>query len=146
MLQQFHLLISLIARMNPFSGCSHCLETSQVVWDANQLTGFYVMGIFFEGSSQEICKTIFFVNRILLLLPVLRLALNIYGLFGIFHVILFQYSGLCSPSWQTFWQICLFWSRIDVYWRCSLVCICRLIWSNFVGQWEFSIANILFSI
>ena len=43
------------------------------------------------------CKIMFFVNSILLLLPVLRLALILfymYGMFGIFHVILFQYSGL----------------------------------------------------
>ena len=69
-LLQFHLQISLIACVNPFSGCSHCLEASQVVCDANWLTGFFVM-----GSSRAICNIIFFVNRILLLLLVLRLAL-----------------------------------------------------------------------
>ena len=83
-LLQFHLQISLIARINPFSGCSHCLEVSQVVCDANRLTGFSVMGTSFEGSSRAICKIIFYVNRILLLLLVLRPAL----LFLIFMVYL----------------------------------------------------------
>ena len=39
----FHLLISSIARINPFSGCSHYLETSRAIYDANLLTGFSVM-------------------------------------------------------------------------------------------------------
>ena len=52
-LLQFHLQISLIVRINPFSDCSHCLEASQVVCDANRLTGLSVMGISFEGSSQQ---------------------------------------------------------------------------------------------
>ena len=60
MLLQFHLQISLIARINPFSGCSHCLEASQVVCDANWLSGFSVMGISSEWSSRAICKIIFF--------------------------------------------------------------------------------------
>ena len=94
LLQQFHLLISLIARINPFGGCSHCLETSQVVYDANQLTGFSVMGISFEGSSRLICKIIFFVNRILLLLPLLRLAL----IFLIFMVYLVFFTLYCFST------------------------------------------------
>ena len=41
----FHLLISSIADIYFFSGCSHYLEVSQVIYDANRLTGFCVMGI-----------------------------------------------------------------------------------------------------
>ena len=92
----FHLLIRSIARINPFSVCSHYLEADQVTYDANRLSGFSVMEISIERNFQSICKIIFFINRILLLLPTLRLALIffIYGLFGIFHVILFPYSRL----------------------------------------------------
>ena len=90
-LLQFHLQISLIPRIDHFSGCSPCLEASQVVCDANQLTGFFVMGISFEGSSWAICKIVFFVNRILLLLPVLRLAL----IFLIFLVYLVFFTLYC---------------------------------------------------
>ena len=73
----FHLLISSIARINAFSGCSHYLETSQVIYDANRLIGFSVMEISIEinRSFRAICKIIIFVNRILILLPALRLAL-----------------------------------------------------------------------
>ena len=164
-LLQFHLLISLIAGINPFSGCLHCLEVSQVVCDANRLTSFSVMGISFEGSSQAICKMIFFVNRILLLLPVLRPAL-IFLIFVVYLVFftLYRFSTLvCAylvgKSFGRFTCLVL----IDVYWHCSLVCtcafghtfvdwrntyfqICWLIWSSIVGQCEFSTANILFSI
>ena len=69
----FHLLISSIARINPFSGCSHYLEVNQVIYDGNRLTGFSVMGISVERNFRAICKIIFLVNRILLLLPVSRL-------------------------------------------------------------------------
>ena len=65
----FYLLISSIAHINPFSGCSHYLEAIQVVYQANRLTGFSVKGISIERNFQAI----FF--RILLLLPFLRLAL-----------------------------------------------------------------------
>ena len=84
-LLQFRLQIRLITRINPFSGCSLCLEASQVVCDANRLTGFSVMGISFGGSSRAICKIIFFVNKILLLLPVLRLA-QIFFMFMVYLV------------------------------------------------------------
>ena len=93
-LLQFHLQISLIARINPFSGCSHCLEASQVVCDANWLTGFSVMGISFEGSSRAICKIIFFLYRILLLLPALRLA----PIFSIFMVYLVFFTLFCFST------------------------------------------------
>ena len=93
-LLQFHLQISLVARINPFSGCSHCLEPSQVVCDANRLTGLSVMGISFEGSSQAICKIIFFVNKILLLLLVLRLPL----IFLIFMVYLVFFALYCFST------------------------------------------------
>ena len=46
-----------------------------MIYDANQLTGFSVMGISIEGNFRTICKIIFFVNRLLLVLAVLRLAL-----------------------------------------------------------------------
>ena len=71
----FHVLIGLIACINPFSGCSHYLETSQVIYDADRLTGFSVIRTSIDRRFRAICKIIFFVNRILLLLPVLRLAL-----------------------------------------------------------------------
>ena len=90
----FHLLISLIAHINPFSGCSHCLEATPVVCDANWLTGFSAMGISAEGSSRAIFKIIFFVNRILLLLPVLRLAL----MFLIFMVYLVFFMLYCFST------------------------------------------------
>ena len=116
-LLQFHLLVILIVRINPFSGCLHFFEASQVVCDANWLTGFSVMGISFEGSSQAICKIIFFVNRILLLLPVLRPAL-IFLIFMVYLVFftLYRFSTLvCAylvgKSFGRF--ICLV--LIDVY-------------------------------
>ena len=52
------------------------------------------MGIFFEGSSRAICKIISFVNRILLLLPVLRLAL----IFLIFMVYLVFFTLYCFST------------------------------------------------
>ena len=63
----FHVLISSIACKNPSSGCSHYFEANQVIY-------YSVMGTSIESSFRVICKIIFFVNRILLLLPVLRLA------------------------------------------------------------------------
>ena len=60
----FHVLISSIACKNPSSG----------YFEANQVIYYSVMGTSIERSFQVICKIIFFVNRILLLLPVLRLA------------------------------------------------------------------------
>ena len=71
----FHVLISSIACINTFSGCSHYLEGSQVIYDADRLTGFFVMGTSIERRLWAICKIIFFVNRVLLSLPVLRIAL-----------------------------------------------------------------------
>ena len=93
-LLQFHLKISLIARINPFSGCSHCLEASQVVCNANRLIGLSVMGISLEGSSRAICKIILFVHRILLLLLVLRLPL----IFLIFMVYLVFFALYCFST------------------------------------------------
>ena len=83
-LLQFRLQIRLITRINPFSGCSLCLEAS-LVCDANRLTGFSVMGISFRGSSGAICKIIIFVKKILLLLPVLRLG-QIFFMFMVYLV------------------------------------------------------------
>ena len=89
---------SSIAHINPFSGFSHYLEANQVIYDADRLTGLSVMGISIERSFRKMCKRIFFVNRIILLLPVY--------VFDIFHVILFQYSGLFHPIlglYSCFW-------------------------------------------
>ena len=57
------------------------------------------MGIFFEGSSRAICKIISFVNRILLLLPVLRLAL-IFLIFMVYLVFftLYYFSTLVCAN------------------------------------------------
>ena len=52
------------------------------------------MGISFEGSSRAICKIIFFVNRILLLLLVLRLTL----IFLIFMVYLAFFTLCCFST------------------------------------------------
>ena len=71
----FCLITSLTACMNPFSACSHYFENIQVISDANRLTAFSMMVISIEGSFRAIRKIIFFVNRILLLLPVLHQAL-----------------------------------------------------------------------
>ena len=60
-----------------------------VVYNANHVTVFSVMEISFEGSSRAICKVIFFVKRILLSLPVLRLAL-IFLIFLVFWVYFFS--------------------------------------------------------
>ena len=90
----FHLLISLFARINPCSGCSRCLEASQVTCQANRLTGFSVMGISIETSFRAICKATFFLNSILLLIPVLRLAF----IFLIFMVYLLLFSLYCFST------------------------------------------------
>ena len=74
-LLQFFLITSLIACMNPFSACSHYFENIRVISDANRLTAFSMMVISIEGNFRAIWKIIFFVNGILLLLPVLHLAL-----------------------------------------------------------------------
>ena len=50
----FNLLISLIACISPLNGWLDCLAASQVVCDANRLTGFSVMEIFVEGSSRAV--------------------------------------------------------------------------------------------
>ena len=53
-------------------------KASQLVYDANRLTGFLEMGNSIEGHFRGICKIIFFVNGMLLLLLVLHLALVFY--------------------------------------------------------------------
>ena len=107
MLLLFHLLISSIARKNPFSGCSHYLEASQVIYDANRLIGFSVMGISIERNFRAIGKTIF-VSRILLLLPVLRLALIF--LIGMVYLVFFRlYCFSTNASANAFpWSVQLF--------------------------------------
>ena len=90
----FHLIISLLACINPFSGCLHCFEASQVVGDANRQTGVSVMGISVEGISRAIYRIIFFVNRILLFIPVIRLAL----IFLIFMVYLVFFTLYCLSN------------------------------------------------
>ena len=94
----FHLLISSIARINLFSGCLHYLGASQVIYNANRLTGYSVMGILIERNIWAICEIIFFLSSILLLLPVLRLALIFFNRdlsreFGI-HISSFSSSAL----------------------------------------------------
>ena len=42
-----------IARINPFSGCSDCLEASYAVCDANRLTGFPVRGVLEQSIRQS---------------------------------------------------------------------------------------------
>ena len=161
--KKFNLQISCI---NLFSGCSHCLEASQVVCDANRLTGFSLMTISFEGSSRAVSKMIFFVNRIRLLLPIVCLAL----MFLIFMVDLVIFMLYCLSTlvcfnlvvksscrfayfdfgstfidavpWSVFLTILSLTDKKHVFWKISV----RLIWSNIVRQWEFSTANILFLI
>ena len=156
----------MIARINPInpSGCLHWFKTSEVICDANWLTGFSVMGIFYEGTSRVIWKIIFFVNRILLLLSVLRLAL-IFLIFRVCLVLLLLYcfSALvcanligkgfgrfaCFDPGSTFIDAipCTgVFEHSFVDWKNMYSQRYQLIWSNIVGQWEFSTANILFSI
>ena len=59
----FHLLISLIARIILSRDCLHYLEASQLVYDANRLTGFSVMGISIEGHFRAICKNNLFCKN-----------------------------------------------------------------------------------
>ena len=102
----FHVLISLIARISPFNGCSHYLQASQVTYNTDRLTGFSVMGTSIERSLQAFCKIIFFVNRTLLLLPVLCLALIflIFIVYLVFFTLLYCFSttSLLDPiSWDS---------------------------------------------
>ena len=161
----FHLLISLIARINPFSGCSHCFEASQVACDANRLTGVSVIGISVEGISRAIYKLIFFVNRILLLIPVIRLAL-IFLIFMVYLVFFTLYclntlvcANLVGKSLGRFACFDLGSTSID-----AAPCSVQFFWPLFCWMerhvfskmpvnliqycgtaWEFSAANILFS-
>ena len=84
--------IHLIPGINPLSGC-------QVIYDANRLSGFSVMGISIERNIRAICKTIFLVNRIILYLPVLRLGLVflMYIVYLIF-LTLYCFSTLVCPN------------------------------------------------
>ena len=128
----FHLLISFIIHINPFSDCLYYLEASQLIYKVNRLIGFSVMGISIKRHFRVICKIIFFVNRILLY--VYTDIFYMYSLFGIFHVTLFQYSGLCQPSWQRFWQIWLFWSQVDVPRRHFL--LCTAVFDHYFFDWK----------
>ena len=96
----FHVLISLIARISPFNGCSHYLEASQVTYNTDRLTGFSVMGTSIERSLQAFCKIIFFVYRTLLLLPVLCLALIflIFIVYLVFFTLLYCFSTLVCAN------------------------------------------------
>ena len=161
----FHLLISLIARINPFSGCSHCFEASQVACDANRLTGVSVIGISVEGISRAIYKLIFFVNRILLFIPVIHLAL-IFLIFMVYLVFFTLYclntlvcANLVGKSLGRFACFDLGSTSID-----AAPCSVQFFWPLFCWMerhvfskmpvnliqycgtaWEFSAANILFS-
>ena len=97
-LQLFHLLISSIAGIYSFSGCSHYLEASQVIYAANRLTGFFVMGISIERHFWAIGKIVFFVNMILLLLPVLRLAMIFLICIYLVFFTLYFFSTLVSGN------------------------------------------------
>ena len=141
----FHLLISLITRINPFSGCSHYLEASHLIYDANRMTGFSVMGISIERHFRAICKIIF-------LLPVLRLALLFFiGMVYLVFFPLYCFSSLVSTLTADFHRrrplLCTAISDHSfVDWKISYFQRCRLIWPNIVGQWEFSTAITLSSI
>ena len=130
-LLQFCLITSLIACMNPFSACSHYFENIQVISDANRLTAFSMMVISIEGNFRAIWKIIFFCEWDTFIITCFASStgiFNMYGLFGLFHVILFQYQGLCLSSWQKLCQICLFSPQINVHltsdrhsWVCTAV-------------------------
>ena len=80
----------MIAYIIPFSGCSHYLEASQLIYNPNLLTGFPVVEIYVERHFQAIWKIIFFLNRILLLLSVLHLAM-IFFIFMVYLIIFTLY-------------------------------------------------------
>ena len=61
-----------------------------MIYDAVRLTGFSVMETSIERRFRAICRIIFFVNRILLLLPVLHIAL-IFLIFMIYLVFFMLY-------------------------------------------------------
>ena len=56
----FYSLISLNALIIPVSSCLHYLETSQLIYDAIQLTSFPVIGISIERHFGAIDKILFF--------------------------------------------------------------------------------------
>ena len=138
----FHLLISTIARINLFNGCSHYLEASQVMHDANRVTGSPEIGSYIEWNIWTICNIIFFVNRILLLLPLSRLAL----LFFIYIVCLIFFTLYCFSTLACANLVDRFacfdlrsmiidavpWS-VQLFWKDSYFQRCRLVWSNIVG-------------
>ena len=72
-----YLLINFITCIIPFNCCSHYLEAIQLIYDAYRLTGFSQEGTFIINCLT--CSMNIF---------------NTYGLFGVLHVILFQYSSL----------------------------------------------------
>ena len=115
----FYLLISLITCINPFSGCLNYLEASQVIYKANQLTGLSVMEISTEKNFRAICKIIFAVKRIILSLPVLRLALIflICMFYGIFMLYCFSTLVLANLVGKMFCRFACFdvisWSVFD---------------------------------
>ena len=161
----FHVLTSSTEGMNPFSGCLHYLEASQMIYDADRLTSFSAMGTSIEKSFRAICKIIFFVNRILLLLSVLSLALiflismvylvfftfycfsnlvcaNLVGkgfgrfaCFESYRPLLTQFHGLYSCFWPFF---C--WLERHFFKKMPVNLI------HYHGTVEFSTANILFLI
>ena len=162
----FDLLLSSVARMNPFRGCLHWLKASQVICNTNWLTGFSVMGISIEESFRAICEIIFLVNRILLSLLVFRLAL----IFLICMVCLVFFTLYCFSTLvcanlvgrSLGWFVCfeLGSTFIDAV---PLVCTAVfdhsfvdwnnmyfqrswLLWFNIVRQWEFPTTNFLFVI
>ena len=106
-------------------------------------------GIFWENFTIS-----FFVSLALSLLDFLRPFYNfwIFGLSGIFHKMLFHYSGLRFSSEQGFGQFWPLWPWRDVHWCHFMITTvvlenplvygkvfhfqgCWLIWSNIVEQW-----------
>ena len=105
------------------------------------------MEIFFEGSSRAICKIISFVNRILLLLSVLRLAL-IFLIFMVYLVFFTLYcfstlvcANLVGKGFGRFssfdlgstfidavpWSVQVFFAHFFVDWKNTYFQRCRLI-------------------
>ena len=106
-LLQFHLIISFkfldIACIIPSSDCLGYFYASWLICDANPLAMFSAMRISIDRLSRPISNLIFTVNRIFLLLPVLRLVLIFYMQCGI--------SIKRTP---------FFPKKVSALWRCPL--------------------------
>ena len=84
-----YLLINFVARIIPFGGCSHCLQASQLIQGAYRLTSF-------SRHFRVIRKIIFYINRALFLLSVLRVAwISFINMVYFFFSFLFFYTLCC---------------------------------------------------